>query len=86
MNPNMTQRITGPARAALARFGQRVAAVLAECNYAQRRVTIFRITPDVYLAERDKAPDDYAEFLFRTSGALLREPTAGHRADGRLVG
>jgi hypothetical protein len=63
-----------------------VAAILAECNYAQRRVTILRIAPDAYRAERDKAPDDYAEFLYRTSGALLREPSAGHRADGQLIG
>jgi hypothetical protein len=89
----MTRRITvsarlttGPARVTLARFGRRVAAVLAECNYAQRRATIWKTTPDAYLAGRDKAPDDYAEFLFRTSGALLREPTAGHRADGQLIG
>ena len=93
MNPNMTRRIAAPARlttgtawAALARFGQRVAAIVAECNYAQRRMTTLRITPDTYLAERDHAPDDYAEFLFRTSGALLREPNAGRRADGQLVG
>ena len=77
---------TGPARVTLARFGRRVAAVLAECNYAQRRATAWRTNPDGYRAGRDKAPDDYAEFLFRTSGALLREPTAGHRADGQLVG
>ena len=82
----MTPRITASARATLARFGRRVAAVLAECNYAQRRATIWRTTPDTYLAGRDKAPDYYAEFLFRTSGELLREPDAGHRAGGQLVG
>ena len=70
----------------LARFGRRVADILAECNYAQRRMLALRTTPDVYLTDPDKAPDDYAEFLLRTSSALLREPTAAGRAHGRPVG
>jgi hypothetical protein len=78
----MTQRIT----IRLARFGRRVADVIAECNYAQRRMTMLMISTDAYLTDRDRAPGDYAEFLLRTSGALLREPAAGHRANGRLVG
>jgi hypothetical protein len=71
---------------ALTRFGRRVADIVAECNYAQRRAFALRTTPDVYLADRDHAPDDYAEFLFRTSSALLHEPTASGRAHGRPVG
>ncbi len=39
-----------------------------------------------YLTERDQAPDDCAEFLFRTWGALTREPTASRRANGQFVG
>ena len=78
MNPNMTRRI--------ATFARRVADILAECNYAQRRMTTLKIAPDAYLTAADKAPDDYAEFLFRTSGALLREPDSSHRAHGHLVG
>jgi hypothetical protein len=78
----MTRRIT----TGLGRFGRRVADVIAECNYAQRRMTMLMISTDAYLTDRDRAPGDYAEFLLRTSGALLREPTAGRRADGRLVG
>jgi hypothetical protein len=42
MNHNVTQ---GP----LARFGRRVAAIVAECNYAQTRVTSLRNTPATYL-------------------------------------
>ena len=61
---------------ALTRFGRRVARVVAECNYAQRRVFTLRTAPDAFLDERDKAPDEYAEFLFRTSSALLHEPAA----------
>ena len=84
----MTRRITALARlgTGLARFGRRAAGVIAECNYAQRRLTMLMISTDAYLTDRDKAPGDYAEFLFRTSGALLRAPAAGRRADGRLVG
>jgi hypothetical protein len=67
-------------------LARRIADLVAECNYAQRRVTMLRTAPDVYLAKGDKAPDDYAEFLFRTSGTLKREPDARRRALGRLVG
>ena len=71
---------------ALTRFGRRVADLVAECNYAQRRVFALRTTPDAFLANRDKAPDDYAEFLFRPSSALLHEPAAAGRAHGQPVG
>jgi hypothetical protein len=68
---------------ALARFGRRVADVMAECNYAQRRMFELRTNPDSYLVDGDKAPEDYAEFLFRTSSALLHEPTAAGRRGAR---
>ena len=74
----MTRQITTLAR--------QVARIFAECNYATRRMTILKTAPDVYVAARDKAPGDYTEFLFRTSGALMREPDARHRANGQLVG
>jgi hypothetical protein len=41
MNHNVTQ----DARGRLARFGRRVAAIVAECNYAQTRMTSLRDTP-----------------------------------------
>jgi hypothetical protein len=82
----MTQPATVTARTALGRFGQRVAAIIAECNYAQQRSTILRMAPDAYLDSRDKAPADYTEFLFRTSGALLHEPAAARRANGQFIG
>lgn len=66
-------------------LARRVADILAECNYAQRRMTILRTAPDAYLTTAGQAPDHYTEFLFRTSGALLREPDASHRAHGQLV-
>jgi hypothetical protein len=71
---------------ALARFGRRVADIVAECNYAQRRMLALRTGPDLYRTDRNKAPDTYAEFLFRTSAAPLHEPTAAGRARGRPVG
>ena len=73
MNPKITALV------------RRVADIIAECNYAQRRMTVLKTAPDAYFATAGKAPDDYAEFLFRTSGALTREPTASHRANGQLV-
>ena len=78
MNRNMTRQI--------ATFARRVADILAECNYAQRRMTTLKTAPDAYFATAGKAPDDYAEFLFRTSGMLLREPDASHRARGQFAG
>jgi hypothetical protein len=47
MNHNVTQGARGP----LARIGQRVAAIVAECNYAQTRVTSLRNTPGTYPAQ-----------------------------------
>jgi hypothetical protein len=70
----------------LARFGRRIASIVAECNYAQQRMASLRTTPDAFMTDPDKAPDDYAEFLFRTSGGLLHEPAATRRAHGQPVG
>jgi hypothetical protein len=42
MNHNVTQGIRGP----LAHIGRRVAAIVAECNYAQTRLTSLRNTPE----------------------------------------
>jgi len=44
MNTNVTQSARGP----LARIGRRVVAIIAECNYAQTRVTSLRNTPAHY--------------------------------------
>jgi len=71
---------------ALARFGRHIADFVAEVNYAQRRMLALRTNPDAYRVGGAKAPDTYAEFLFRTSGARLHEPPASGRAQGRPVG
>ena len=49
-------------------------------------MTTLKTAPDAYLTVAAHAPDDYAEFLFRTSGTLLHEPDASHRAHGQLAG
>jgi hypothetical protein len=41
MTHNVTQDVRGP----LARFGRRLAAIVAECNYAQTEVSSLRDTP-----------------------------------------
>ncbi len=75
----MTRRITARPTTGLARIGRRVADVVAEINYAQRLVFTLRTTPDAYITDRDRAPDSYAEFLYRTSSPLLHEPSAAAR-------
>ncbi len=82
----MTRRMTALARpttglarptTGLARLGRRITCVLAETDYAQRRWFTVMTTPDSYLTSGgDQAPDDYAEFLFRSSGSLRHEPAA----------
>ncbi len=42
MNQHTTHNVRGP----LARFGRRVAAIVAECNYAQNRMTSLEHTPE----------------------------------------
>jgi hypothetical protein len=61
---------------------RRAAALIAECSEAQRRSTVLALAPDAQLTHPDRAPETYAEFLFRTSGPLLHEPAARDRATG----
>jgi hypothetical protein len=44
----MSHNQTQGARSRLARIGRRVTAIVAECNYAQTRLTNLRNTPDAY--------------------------------------
>lgn len=64
----------------LRQLGRRVAGVVAECNYAQRRMAVLRASPDRYLPEPGRAPQTYQEFLFRTSGPLAHELAAVDRS------
>jgi hypothetical protein len=59
---------------------RRIASVLAECRYAQHRMAVLGSAPDRHMAKPGEAPDTYAEFLYRTSGVLMHEPSARARA------
>jgi hypothetical protein len=61
-------------------LARRIRAVIAECNYAQRRMVELSTAPDRYLFDPDAAPETYTEFLYRTSGVLRHEPSARARA------
>jgi hypothetical protein len=60
-------------------LARRTAAVIRECNDAQRRMAAINSAPDRFMSGPGAAPDTYAEFLFRTSGRLLAEPSARAR-------
>lgn len=69
---------------AVRRAARAVAATVAECNRAQRRMAELRFNPDRFLLDGGaQPPDTYAEFLFRTSGLLAHEPPADKRFSGR---
>jgi hypothetical protein len=58
---------------------QKIAAVIDECRYAQRRMAVLRTAPDRQVMGSSSGPESYGEFLFRTSGVLLHEPSADAR-------
>jgi hypothetical protein len=60
-------------------LARRIGALVAECNYAQRRITVLQSRPEHYLVAPDQAPDTYQEFLLRTIGPLDHEPSAAAR-------
>ncbi len=62
------------------RLASRIAATIAEMNEAQRRMAALRFSQDRYLLRPDEGPDDYNEFLARTCGPRVREPSASERA------
>jgi len=64
----------------LRRLVGKMAAIVAEMDYAQRRMLALRTTQDRYLLHPDEAPASYGEFLARTAGPLLHEPSARRRA------
>lgn len=71
---------------ALIRLGRRMRAAAAEATYADRRATALACSYDRLLPHPDDAPADYGEFLLRTSGPLLHEPSARRRAAGHPCG
>jgi hypothetical protein len=62
------------------RFARKVLGVLADWDYAQRRLAELWLAPEHYVFKQNAQPLDYAEFLYRTSGVLRHEPSARARA------
>ena len=50
-----------------------------EMQEAERLMLVLRTATDRYVENPGAAPDTYGEFLARTSGALLHEPSARKR-------
>ena len=67
------------------KWARRISQIFSECNEAQRLLTVRRLAFDRQLPEPDLAPEVYDEFLARTSGPLLHEPSARQRQAGRAV-
>jgi hypothetical protein len=58
-------------------LARRVRAAISEANYATTRLNELMLSYG--LAETDRAPDTYAEFLLRSPAASLHEPPARRR-------
>jgi hypothetical protein len=61
----MNMTISRPGRT-VARFGRRIAGLVAECDYAQRRMVSLQDTPDMYQLDADQGPADDPGFQLRT--------------------
>jgi hypothetical protein len=77
--PSAAPRPTGM----VCRLVRQICAIVDECNYAHRRLAMLRMAPDRGLPGAHRAPDTYGDFLFRTSGPMVHEPSARDRATGR---
>ena len=69
-------------KTAVRRVTGKVADAVREMNEAQRLMLVLHNAPDRYVADPGAAPDTYDEFLARTSGPLLHEPSARRRNRG----
>jgi hypothetical protein len=68
------------------RLGRRITAALAAAARAQRRVAVLHASLDRHLPQPHQPPSTYPEFLARTAGPLLHEPSAAARSRGCPVG
>jgi hypothetical protein len=66
-------------RTTVRRVAGKVADAVREAHEAQRLMLVLRTAADRYVENPDAAPDTYHEFLARTSGVLLHEPSARKR-------
>lgn len=78
-----TGRLPRRLAAILLRTARRLAAVVRELNYAQQRATELFLARDGYLIGPVRTAGTYEEFLARTSGPLVHEPSAGARLGER---
>jgi hypothetical protein len=62
------------------RVAGKLAETVREMNEAQRLLLTLRTATDQHVAKPGAAPDTYEEFMARTSGVLLHEPSARKRA------
>ena len=70
---------------ALRRLAHEVAESARELNYWQRRATVLSMAPDRFALKSNVPPDTYEEFIARTAGPLMREPSLRERQGGRQV-
>jgi hypothetical protein len=71
--------------AALLRTARRFGSVIAEMHRQQQRLHKIYRSIDHYLPNSDAPPETYSEFLARTRGVLLHEPSARARLAGHAV-
>jgi hypothetical protein len=71
--------------AALLRGARRVGSVIAEMHRQQQRLHKINQSIDHYLPNPDSPPETYPEFLARTRGVLLHEPSARARLAGHAI-
>jgi hypothetical protein len=69
-------------KSTMRRAAGKLADTVREMNEAQRLMLVLRNAPDRYVADPDAAPATYDEFLARTVGLLLHEPSARRRSRG----
>jgi hypothetical protein len=65
------------------RLARRISYAAGEISYAQKR--LFAVRRCYGIAESDRAPDTYSEFLLRSAAVATHEPPARSRACGRQV-
>ena len=68
------------------RAAGKLADAVREMNEAQRLMLVLQNAPDRYVADPGAAPATYDEFVARTSGPLLHEPSACRRDRGARRG
>jgi hypothetical protein len=71
--------------AALLRAARRFGSAIAEMDRQQRRLFTIHQSTDRYLPNSYAPPETYREFLARTRGALLHEPSARARLAGHAI-